>query len=79
MENAYRKIESKENREATKKQIAIMYSKYSEKELGLYLKYITSVEGAWLNENVMKGFEAGYEACMQEAVRKLIDMFDLKA
>jgi hypothetical protein len=79
MEEVYRELESKRNRDLVKKQLAIIYEKYSEKEIEYYLKYILSSEGKWLNEKVIRGFEKGYNECMKYAVLKIGELLKTNA
>jgi hypothetical protein len=74
---AKQQINSPEQRMLLKKNFAVIYRKYSNRQLRVYFDFYKTAEARWLSDAFCAGFQTGFESCMNDAAKRITSEFHI--
>lgn len=70
-------IYSSEQRQALKKNFAVIYRKYENAKLKAYFDFYKTAEAMWLSDAFCSGYKTGFESCMNDAAKRIVSEFHI--
>lgn len=70
-------IYSREQRQALKKNCAVIYRKYDNAKLKAYFDFYKTEEAMWLSDAFCAGYKTGFESCMNDAAKRIVSEFHI--